>query len=348
MSIRREFDPDAMPAWLSSLWPSSRYGPFVIAGVNDDDCAVMKWDSQFVIITTDYLNSSPIAIELGVGGLDVLGRLVVAANLADLLSTGAIPRALLIGVTMHRGSTTEDFKQIMKGIKREADKYGVPVVGGDTKLGRALAVMGVAVGSVQNRQELFLKNAAKPGDTVWVSGPIGACSAAVLGLARGIIPPTQRHWAIRTLTRPSLPIVQSRKAAIAHVGHGGIDVSDGLGEDLYRLCHASGVGVIIDAQNIPVPPRAAAIAAVLDLPAWALAFASGGDFQFIMTTSARCKKFMKELDFHPIGCVVAGHRQLLRLPNGSKRPLPRTGHRDVRNMSFQEEIQCLAREAANA
>jgi thiamine-monophosphate kinase len=343
-----QLDPDAMPSWLSRLWPASKYGPFLLAGINDDDCAIMRWDDDLLVVTTDYLNSSPIAVQLGIADESILGRLVVAANVADLLSTGATPRALLVGLTMPRNSTVSEYKRLMKGVKREADKLSLPVVGGDSKLGESLAVFAVAIGSASDRRELFPKNEAQPGDTVWVSGALGSCSAAVIGLCAGDISVTLQNWAKKVLTRPCLPLTQSQALAHSHCGHGGIDVSDGLGEDLHRLCEASGVGVAVDADNILIDSHAAAIAAAHALPPWALAFASGGDFQFIATASPRHASVMESHGFHKIGSIRSGRHRILRLPDRRESPLPRTGHRDCRNMSFHEEIVALAREASNA
>jgi len=194
-----------MPSWLSRLWPASKYSPFLLAGINDDDCAIIRWDDDLLVVTTDYLNSSPIAVQLGIADESILGRLVVAANVADLLSTGATPRALLVGLTMPRDSTVSEYKRLMKGVKREADTLSLPVVGGDSKLGKELAIFAVAVGSASDKRELFPKNSARPGDSLWVSGELGACSAAVLGLSSGNLSPTMHNWAIKALTRPSLP-----------------------------------------------------------------------------------------------------------------------------------------------
>ena len=341
-------DPDRMPTWLSGLWPSGNCAPFLLAGVNDDDCAVMRWDDHLLVVTTDYLNSNPIAVQLGIADMSVLGRLVVAANVADLLSTGAQPRALLIGLTMPYDAATADFKSVMKGVKREADKVGIPVVGGDSKLASALAIFAVAIGSAADSKELLLKNAVQADDDVWVSGNLGACSAAVLGFSQGDLSTGLRKWAVEVLTRPSLPIIQSRQLAQSHAGHGGIDVSDGLGEDIHRLCDASNVGVVVNANSIPVDHRAARIAAIHSLPPWSLAFASGGDFQFVATAASQRRQLLQQLGFHRIGRMHSGRRRSLLLADGNERPLPRTGHRDARHMTFHDEIMALAREASNA
>src|SRR5687768_11989743 len=97
--IGRVLDPDEMPARLATLFTSENGGIDVLAGVGMDDCAVLRWGNELLVLSTDYLNARPIALELGVGTLWDLGRLVVAANLSDLCGSGAQPVALLIAVT---------------------------------------------------------------------------------------------------------------------------------------------------------------------------------------------------------------------------------------------------------
>ena len=114
--------------------------------------------------------------------------MAVASSLSDLCGSGALPVALLIGVTLPHGTTETDFKELMRGVKVEADRYGVPVVGGDSKLGKSRALLAVAIGSAQSRKELFLKNGAKPGDIIWVSGNLGSVAAAAWGYGRPDLP----------------------------------------------------------------------------------------------------------------------------------------------------------------
>ncbi|MDO8722132.1 MAG: AIR synthase related protein [Syntrophales bacterium] len=138
-----------------------------MTAINDDDCAVMRRGSSLLVVTMDFVNSHPIVMELGIGSWDTLGRLVVAANLSDLCGTGAKPVAMLIGITMPYGSLTEQFKRIIHGIKQETQRHGIPVIGGDTKLGHSFAIVGVAMGSAGSSKNLFLRNGARPGDLLW-------------------------------------------------------------------------------------------------------------------------------------------------------------------------------------
>ncbi|MBL8876340.1 MAG: hypothetical protein JNM86_11150 [Phycisphaerae bacterium] len=83
MPTLKQFDPDSMAGWVKAVC-SIDYTGRVLAGVNDDDCAVIKCGSQTIVVSTDFVNAWPIALELGVGGLEVLGRLPVGPSLATL------------------------------------------------------------------------------------------------------------------------------------------------------------------------------------------------------------------------------------------------------------------------
>lgn len=337
-------DPDEMPPWIAGLWPNGRRSSNVVAGVNDDDCAVLKWNGRYLVATTDFLNANPIALELGVGGMWDLGRLVVASNLSDLCGSGALPVALLIGVTLPHTATDTDFKDLMRGVKFESDRHGVPVVGGDSKLGKSRALHAVAIGTAQSRRQLFLKNGAKPGDVIWVSGNLGSVAAAVWGYGRADLPRQWKAWARNALLVPRLPLMASQKVSASGLGRGGTDISDGFGADLFEMCKASAVGAIVDVNSIPTSPEVKRAARIANVPAWRFAFASGGDFQFIVTTGKVARGKMKRFGFHEVGMISKNRRQVLRLCGGEEIPLPTKGHRDHRLLTFAQEIDALIRQ----
>ena len=339
--MQRLLDPDDMPPWVATLWPRGHRPSAVVAGVNDDDCAVMKWRGGWLVVTTDFINANPIALELGIGTLWDLGRLVVAANLSDLCGSGANPVALLIGVTLPHGSARSEYQQVMRGVKFEADRHRVPVVGGDSKLGKSRALMGVALGSARSRSSLFLKNGARPGDLIWVSGYLGSVAAAVWGFGRNELNQTWKRWARTSLLNPPLPLALSRSISRACLGHGGTDISDGFGADLTEMCRASNVGAVVNAGNIPVAPPVRHAAQLACVPPWRFAFASGGDFQFLVTTSKTARGAIQRLGLHEVGEITEKRSCMLRMPDGTVAPLPAKGHRDSRRLTFAEEIDAL-------
>ena len=198
------FDPDAAHDWLREQWGESSSVPWIITGLGHDDCAVLQIDGVQVV-TTDYLNANPIILEMGIGGNYELGRLLVASNLSDLCGSGAEPLALLLGITMEREATFREFATIMEGAAFEASRWGVTIVGGDSKLGASRALLATAIGRASAREELFTMDGACPEDELWVSGDIGSCAAAIVCLQDGS-PNLPLEWARRVLMVPDLPL----------------------------------------------------------------------------------------------------------------------------------------------
>ena len=335
-------DPDAMPSWLARLGDRTRTRN-VIAGINDDDCAVFRWSNKLLVVTTDHLNARPIALELGLGSYRTLGRLLVGANMSDLCGSGAKPEAMLVGITMPRDASREDFQVLMLGVRQECSAFKVPLIGGDTKLGKSMSLLGVAIGSAASRRNLFLKNGARAGDIIWVSGPVGSCSAAIVGIKEDFGNKAWKKWAKNAITAPSVPLLASRQLSRARVANGGIDISDGLGNDLSRLCEASNVGVIIDSARIPIAPEVAYLASAKQLPGWAFSFASGGDFQFLATTNISARTSMQRMGFSEIGRTAPNRELRVRTPLGKTVALPVGGHRDRGFKSFYHEVKSLVR-----
>lgn len=340
-----KLDPDDAPEWLAKmLSPTTR--EFVMAGVNDDDCAVLQWNESLLVVTTDFLNASPIAVQLGFATSRDLGRLTVASSVSDLCGSGARPRAILVGAMLQHGTLKQDFRELMSGAKEAASQWNVDVVGGDTKLGSARSLFSVGIGDAKSPRNLFLKNGGKPGDLLWCSGPLGSCSAATVGLSKGGGTARWENWAKKTILNPQIPLQKSRELSDRRLGNGGIDISDGLGSDLHKLCRASRTGVVIDALSIPFDKHVAQFAAKSGIEPWCFAFGSGGDGQFVISTDPASKEKVSKLGMHLIGRLTVEPRLELQVGNQAVQ-LPSTGHRDARGLPFSDEIVSLLTEVQN-
>jgi thiamine-monophosphate kinase len=339
------FDPDDVPAWLARRSLGVPRPDYVIAGINDDDCAVIEFGDQVLVVTTDFLNANPIAIELGIGSLYDVGRLLVDVNISDLCGSGAEPIALLTALTLPRDTTQDQCEELLNGIQDQSTVYHIPVIGGDTKLGASRALAATALGRAPSRGHLFLKNAARPGDAVFVSGALGDCNAAVRAFAELELDLGQKMAAKKAILQPVMPLTKSRAASSDKLGRGGIDISDGLGADLVRMCVASGVGVEVEQDSLPISNFVRDIAEQLRYDPTLFPFGCGGDCQFLLTTDNADIQRAEAIGMHRIGTITSGDALLLRTRTGDLRPLPHAGHRDKRSMSFVEEIAKLMDDA---
>ena len=196
-----------------------------------------------------------------------------------------------------------------------AAELGCPLVGGDTTVG---AVLTVAVAVVGDSPEggAVLRRGARPGDSIFVTGPLGGGRAALAALRRGDEPDPV---ALARLRRPIPRLVEGRTAAAAGAS-ALIDLSDGLSSDLAHLCRASGVGALLEPAAVPVGPGAA----VED------ALAGGDDYELCFTAPdpVRVAEAFAAAGLHlpaPIGAVTTGDEVLLATPGGGTWPLAPSG-----------------------
>ena len=339
------FDPDSMPARIRFLIGKNACGS-VLTHINDDDCAILQTEKGLILASTDFINASPIVLELGIGDYRTLGALAAAANIADLYGSGAKPMGLLLSVTMPRDASDTDFMEIVAGANDLCRIYCIEVIGGDTKLGKSLAICGTAIGFADSMETVFVKNRARAGDVLMVSGEIGGCSAAVVGWAMNSSDATWRNWAVEVLSKPVLPASKSIELAKLRLSSAGTDLSDGLGMDVAQMCNVSGVGALIDSWRIPIPAQAKEVMTKMGLPHWSAAFGVGGDFQFVVTCPPDRVQEATQLGFTAIGSIIEELGTYLQLSDGSKRTLPTGGHSDAHNLTFAKEVEFLINEAA--
>jgi thiamine monophosphate kinase len=185
---------------------------------------------------------------------------------------------------------------------------------------------------------LFLKNRARPGDVIWVSGSLGSVAAALDGLKSKTMNETWNKWAKKKIITPSLPLSKSRKISKTRKINAGTDLSDGLCADLFSLCTASKVGAIIEVDKIPVERQVKAIAEKRNLESWKYALTIGGDFQFIVT--ANVDQNLNKFGFQKIGRILKKKKINLKIDN-KYHQMPTTGHRDFEIVNFKHEVDSL-------
>jgi thiamine-monophosphate kinase len=336
--IVHNLNPEAMPAWLG-VFCNDMNRKRVVAGIDEDDCAVIQLGNEQLVITSDFLNANPIVMEFGLGSYSILGELLVASNLSDLLGSGALPIAFMTSLTFRKqDATSSDFENFMNGVKKQLSKYDIPLVGGDTKLGNDNAFCGIAIGMRRKGTRLFLKNGAKPGDNIWVSGKIGSVGAAIDGLGKADMSEDWNKWAERKIVVPRLPYKKSRRLAKLGLINSGTDLSDGLGADLYSLCRSSAVGAVIESDRIPLSSKVKTLSLKRGVEPWKYAFTVGGDFQFLVTSEVNVN--LREYGFTKIGEIIKETSFSLAV-NGQSYELPTIGHSDFRVESFKSEVSIL-------
>jgi thiamine-monophosphate kinase len=213
-----------------------------------------------------------------------LGHRALAVNLSDLAAMGAEPAWFLLSLTMPE-ARQEFLEALSHGLLNLAQQHSMALVGGDTTAG-PLSVSVQALGLVEPGTALS-RHRAGPGDLVFVSGTPGD-AAAGLALELGSPPATgltafQQHYLRQRFLYPTPRIALGR--ALRGFASACIDVSDGLAADAGKLALASGCGVHIDAERVPISTE---LAVQMGDAAPRVALTGGDDYELCFTVPAAC------------------------------------------------------------
>ena len=245
-------------------------------GVGDDGAVLMPPASRELVAVTDTLVEG---VHFPVGSSAAsLGHRAFAVNLSDLAAMGAEPAWGLLALTIPDSDSgwLEQFSRAAGDLCR---KHGVALVGGDTTRG-PLAITVTMVGIVPIGVALERKG-AQAGDAIFVSGTPGD-SAAGLALEQGRLHVADPMSAQILRDRFLFPTPRCDiGVALRGLASACIDVSDGLGGDLEKLCAASGCGAEVDAAALPVSD--ALVTAVGRELAREYSLTGGEDYELLFT-----------------------------------------------------------------
>jgi thiamine-monophosphate kinase len=202
-----------------------------------DDCAVLDVGGETLILTHDTMVEGVHTLP-GQDPADIAWKLV-ATNLSDLAAKGARPMGVLLGHTLGPGD-----ERFVAGLTEVLTRYDVPLLGGDTTSGGPPRSWGLtAIGRATHRP-VPSRAGARPGDTVWVTGPLGAAMAGFEALRDGA---DGESVAFR---RPLACLAEGE--VLAPLVSAMMDISDGLLLDASRMAEASGATISLVSADVPI------------------------------------------------------------------------------------------------
>jgi thiamine-monophosphate kinase len=248
-----------------------------------------------------------------------VGWKLVAVNLSDLAGKGATPAAALLSLAL---SGDDDWDlHFIDGVDAACESYGLPLVGGDTiALPRgAPRIFGLtAIGRAG--ANVPLRSGGKDGDALWIVGVLGD-AAAGLALLRDDAAAT---GPLVDVYRRPVPLLAAGLALARHA-HAMMDVSDGLLLDASRMAQASGLGVRIDLDALPLS-RAFVAERGQDLGPRLFAATGGDDYALLAALRADVDPLSLSLPqgttIARVGSLGAGEPPLSLFSNGQPVPLP--------------------------
>jgi thiamine-monophosphate kinase len=299
---------------------------YLLKGIGDDCAVLRKGRDSCLLLTTDTLVEG-VHFDLAWHSPYLLGRKSASVNMSDIAAMGGKPSACLLSIGFP-GKVPPWFDDFMKGFIEVLRVYDTLLVGGDTVMSRNDTVFSITLLGEVDKNKVCYRSGAKPGDMIWVSGPLGNAAAGLELCRRGFCAGKDitDKWQdlVKAHLDPEAQVELGEILAASGLIHAMMDISDGLATDLAHLCHESGVGAEIDWGLLPVEDSLKEAAAELGTPAMDWVLRGGEDYQLLFTAGSKAEQQLlqhivgrKGKKLFAIGRIVAG--QGVYLVSGAER-----------------------------
>ena len=234
-----------------------------------DDCAILRLQAGERLATSVDTMVEGVHFPQDTFPEDI-GFRAVSTAASDLAAMGARPLCMTVALTLPVADELW-LHAFSEGLAAAVSEYHLPLVGGDTTRG-PLAISVQVLGALPSGQAL-LRNGARVGDEVYVSGTLGDAAAALAFIAQEWRPGAEHaEYLLERFNRPRARLELGMQ--LLGTATAAIDVSDGLLADAAHIAAASGVKITIDPDRLPLSPALCSCEDREAIVRWAL---TGGD-----------------------------------------------------------------------
>ena len=226
----------------------------------DHDGCVFPVEARRMACSTDSFVVDPIFFPGG-----DIGDLAVNGTVNDLACCGARPLYLTAGFILEEGLPLSDLRRIVGSMKAAAERAGVQIVAGDTKVverGKCdkLFINTSGIGVVPEGVRIT-PDRAQPGDVVICSGPIGPHGITILSARESLGFETNLKSDTVSLNNMIAGLLDSIEDV--HVLRD--PTRGGVSGTLNEIAQAAGVEIILDEASLPIPDAVRGASEILGL-----------------------------------------------------------------------------------
>lgn len=268
--------------------------PSTLLGVGDD-AAVIDPMGKRVVLSTDMLVEG-VHFDLSYAPLKHLGYKAVISNLSDICAMNALPTQIVVGLGISNRFSVEALEELYKGMKLACELYEVDLVGGDTTSSPSGLMISVSVLGLAEGDKLVSRSGAKSGDLLVVSGDLGSAymglqvlerEKSVFNEAPTAQPELNDHsYILERQLKPEARTDIIRELSDLEVKPTSmIDISDGLASECMHLMAASGLGVRLYEDKLPIDSKTYDTAREFNLDPTLCMLSGGEDYELLFTIS---------------------------------------------------------------
>ena len=245
----------------------------------DDVAAYDIGNGDLAILKTDMLVSKtdvPPSMTLWQAA-----RKAVVMNVSDFAAKGVRPKVMLVSLGLPKVMEERDVEELATGLNIGAREYDAYVIGGDTGEASDL-VISLSLFGTAAKGEVMLRNGARPGDFLAVTGFFGKTSAGLRILLHNVeVRERLRKVLVESVLLPRARLKEGLALKETGAVSAAIDSSDGLAWSLHEIAMASSVGLTVD--ELPLAYEAERFAEDNNIDPEKLALYGGEEYEIVLT-----------------------------------------------------------------
>lgn len=228
-----------------------------------------------------------------------LGWKSIASNISDVASMGGLPTYALITLGLPPETEVADLESLYEGMLEVSNEYGLAIIGGDMVRSPVAFITVALTGAMQGKP--MVRTGAQPGDLVAVTGYLGGSGGGLRLMLEGRSEQGDAAGYLRSCHRRPHPAVAAGQTLLKAEITTAMDVSDGLADDLGKLCRASGVAAKVFGDRLPAHPYLTGC-----FPDDWVDLALGGGEDYVLLFTGRPAKINHVVSGLPGGAAVVG------------------------------------------
>jgi thiamine-monophosphate kinase len=212
-----------------------------------DDCAVIRCPERICVSTDLFLED--VHFRRSYFRPEDIGYKALAVNVSDIASMGARPLGFSLGLMVPPGLDRAFFSAFFAGMAQLCAELDLPLTGGDLSSATRLGVCITIWGEAANGGMFLTRSGARPGDAIFLVGPIGLARVGLTLMEEGS-PADEFPDSVAALLKPRVRVDEGLLLNSSGLASSMMDLSDGLAMDLPRLLGPLGAEIELNEDRL--------------------------------------------------------------------------------------------------
>jgi len=253
-------------------------------GIGDDCSVVPLNDQESRLVTTDLLIENIHFLRDKITAED-LGYKSLAVNLSDIAAMGGIPQEIYISIGLPENIKVGWLDKFYASMHELADKFNARLMGGDTTSSKNNIIINILVIGKIKTKNIKYRSDARESDIICLNGNIGDSPAGLKILLEDKKLDKTTKKLVHAHNHPEPRIEEGKCLAEHSIVHAMMDVSDGIGSDIFHIMERSKLGARINLESLPISKEMLTTAKKYNWDVFDLAINGGEDYCLLFTVA---------------------------------------------------------------